>query len=754
MQREGGNGVGTTCPYATHVCARSAVVSDRMSVRAAVLRLHLEKFFMYSLATWRLRLPPGRPGARRYVSGRRVFFMRKDSERRCGLGSYSHGSSGTPSPPPETLDFNTGFAHFFARLEQLEFTRAGQAALRLPCARRLAAALRDLCTCESLYFSLAHLNHHTLEKRLDSTARELEACLSMPAPLGLQTSWAMFVASPPPRRASIALADADPRDTSERREPTRSRMVVVAEGPSHSAEPTALAAEGGGPVPCLLMAGHVLHAALVATLECRPPNEWQAALKAAAQQSASLEQMSPQFPRRPTPPGTPDLSEASLPLTFTAAQRGALSDTVELLRLRRAMLPIYSELLNAQRLRDTNTKAVLSLQQLADRVKALRLSRAAAIGAPLLAGMRELTLVEMGTLEPLLRAHALLPELMLRDTLLHLAVARQQLSTLKVRWAAVDAASRQVAPPSPFNFALSGLGSSLAAAHGVGRTPLESEPHLHFFLRSFAARLTDKANFYLRNALSAHRMPPAPAGASHHPDGASAAECGLGTPIPGVVASSGSNANMGAASTPLSAAPPKAAAESSLDFAAMIDSFVAKQSPLLAAVLAKPTGLHLVSDAVRGTYSRRPEEAPVGDTPRHASGSASGVPQPWPTLFVAPRNANADTMLRALWPTVAALLEKHAKTLRSPGMPVHSVVSVDELNGAEHSFWLQHTDERVVVLLAFAGKKRTDDAGASTLLQTLDQGLRHDKLIEGSLREEQQPGSTAWWRLLLGGRRA
>ena len=69
----------------------------------------------------------------------------------------------------------------FRLLESLDFERAEVASQQLSCAKRLALALRSLCTCESLYFSLSGQVH--LERRLDATARELEACLSMPAPL-------------------------------------------------------------------------------------------------------------------------------------------------------------------------------------------------------------------------------------------------------------------------------------------------------------------------------------------------------------------------------------------------------------------------------------------------------------------------------------------------------------------------------------------------------------------------------------------
>ena len=47
----------------------------------------------------------------------------------------------------------------------------------------------------------------------------------------------------------------------------------------------------------------------------------------------------------------------------------------------------------------------IGVKQLADRVHELGAHRAAALGAPLLAGLRELALAELGSLEPLLRAH-------------------------------------------------------------------------------------------------------------------------------------------------------------------------------------------------------------------------------------------------------------------------------------------------------------------------------------------------------------
>ena len=76
--------------------------------------------------------------------------------------------------------FGAELSALFARLEVFDFFRAEQAAQRLRCSRRLSVALSQLVSCESLY---ASMSFEGLERRLDLTAKELEACLSLPAPL-------------------------------------------------------------------------------------------------------------------------------------------------------------------------------------------------------------------------------------------------------------------------------------------------------------------------------------------------------------------------------------------------------------------------------------------------------------------------------------------------------------------------------------------------------------------------------------------
>ena len=76
-------------------------------------------------------------------------------------------------------------------------------------------------------------------------------------------------------------------------------------------------------------------------------------------------------------------------------------------------------------------------------------------------------------------------------------------------------------------------------------------------------------------------------------------------------------------------------------------------------------------------------------------------------------------------------------------LPVHASLPVKELNEAEHTFWLLHTDERVLILVVFGGRKRQNDANVSSFLQALSGGLNPDKLVESSLRESQQASAGA-----------
>ena len=68
--------------------------------------------------------------------------------------------------------------------------------------------------------------------------------------------------------------------------------------------------------------------------------------------------------------------------------------------------------------------------------------------------------------------------------------------------------------------------------------------------------------------------------------------------------------------------------------------------------------------------------------------------------------------------------------------------------GTTHSFWLLPLDERVVLVLAFAGTRSATDAATNALLRALAAGVSYQKVIEGSLRDSQQV-STGWWGALL-----
>ena len=120
--------------------------------------------------------------------------------------------------------FAVALVAYFAHLEVLDFSRAALAATRLPCARSLARALADLATCESLYFSMAHLTSlAALERRLDATARELEVCLSLPAPLVMPsaTSWSKkwWTSAPGPSRGVSLTGEPAESPTTEVRVP-------------------------------------------------------------------------------------------------------------------------------------------------------------------------------------------------------------------------------------------------------------------------------------------------------------------------------------------------------------------------------------------------------------------------------------------------------------------------------------------------------------------------------------------------------
>ena len=328
------------------------------------------------------------------------------------------------------------------------------------------------------------------------------------------------------------------------------------------------------------------------------------------------------------------------------------------------------------------------------------------------------------------------------------------------------------------------------------------EPHLHYFLRMFSARLTDKAHFYLHATLEA-LLPTTAAGlptrhssnamASHGVGALSGSSEHSAAACDNILDSSSGDHSMESTVGTLPSAVPVASTHGAspseaylVDYAALVESFVSKSGALLVAAVFKPDGLNQVKDGGNGSaccyYTRRAEEVPLHEAsstsppttspilsrpPDTAATSLSTIassnantsatsaasaaasattsakePSEWPALFLSPRSANARTLLRAVWPTVMGLREERQALLRGQ-LPVHASLPVKELNEAEHTFWLLHTDERVLILVVFGGRKRQNDANVSSFLQALSGGLNPDKLVESSLRESQQASAGA-----------
>ena len=347
----------------------------------------------------------------------------------------------------------------FTLLEAWEFRRAGLLAQRLRCARRLAAALASVCTCEYLYSAM---KFDGLARRLDVTAKELEACLALPAPLAPPAVGAWPFAQQPPG------GDAD------------------------------------GPRPADWF-GEVF----TSVVTCRMPDLSAGAGTPGSPTDLRQITLASETPSPPAPRGADEADGAAHGVAdyrLSAAQRGALSDTVELLRLRRAMLPVYTELLSTPA-HPSPGEAAPQGTKLADRASELRTSRAARLGAALLSGLREVVMVELGALEPLLRAFALLPDANMRDSLVSLSVAKIELAKLRsparlaararARALVADAggAGGQGESPSPF--------SGLAARFGSWKSssvPSTDEPRLLEFLRLLANTLGAKANLHVAAA--------------------------------------------------------------------------------------------------------------------------------------------------------------------------------------------------------------------------------------------------------------
>ena len=611
-------------------------------------------------------------------------------------------------------------ASFFQCLESFDYERGRDIAQQLPVPRRLQMALAHACTCETFYHSMTSLHHPTaLERRLESTARELE----------------FFLSSLPARTTSIGWSGSDSGaiDVLDASSPPQIRSDVVA---APHLSKNSLSAAGDPPQrrpPNDLE--RFFASVFGAVITCRSPAEWPSAMaegqapsvdaRPLPQEGEPQQQQQQQQPQRRQQQQQQQLTGGggnTRDSALIASDRDALSDVVELLRLRKAMLPVYGELISSSH--SASASHELRVQRLADLVTHLRSSRASTLRAPLIEGIRELTLLELAALAPLLRAHALLPHAQLRDALVALTVARHELQKLRLR-------ATGTLPENTTGFNLPFVGN-VGQRNAPSATP---EPNLHLFLRTLCVRLTDKALLFL------HR----PLGSFIAQDGDEQAP---------VQASDGGASNGAAAE----------GTETDLD--KLVASVMAKHSgTALAAVLLDETGLHLSSPPGKGfVYSRNANEAPVVAAGYAPDSMIAGAPtsvtaaetppvasqKPWPALYLAPHGSNSETLLRTLWPTVASLLrERRSQNKSLPS--VHAfTASIAELDGTEYTFWLLPLDRRVLALVACAGgnKRLANDATITELLHTLAARFAPGKLVEGSLPEHQRP-TTSWWGGLL-----
>ena len=209
---------------------------------------------------------------------------------------------------------SSAFEEFFSLLSGLHHEQASRAAQKLPCARSLQLALQQLVTCEALYLSMFSFatRRSSLERRLDRTARDLEACLSHGVALPPRTATPWAPRFDGAQRIGTPWA---PRFDSG------VQQVQVRQSTS-----------------CLDMVGMVVESVVMSILTCQPlpwPPPW-LALKGVDQSGAGTVAL-PSTSRSPStalaaPGRTAEAAEVARPpldeeSTLSAAQRGALSDT-------------------------------------------------------------------------------------------------------------------------------------------------------------------------------------------------------------------------------------------------------------------------------------------------------------------------------------------------------------------------------------------------------------------------------------------
>ena len=297
----------------------------------------------------------------------------------------------------------------------------------------------------------------------------------------------------------------------------------------------------------------------------------------------------------------------------------ALKDSVQLLRLRKAMLQVYTRMQSGM--------SAEGFSHLADHVGELREAQAARLSAPLLRRVRAAALVELGAMQQLLLAQAMVPVCRARESLLAIAIAHTELSRLST-------AERDEARERALLVAAntSSLGSGLGSRTGpqlAATTKASPEPALFRFLRRLCASLAAKSALYFQGL--------------------------LGAPVPGAsilpVATGAGRAMLAVSSLPTT------------DYAQLIGTFAQRSGALLAGLLFQAKGLHLRT-AGGAVYTCCEDEAKLwagtSVTAGKSQASASSESTPWPVLFMQPQSAP----LPQLWPCIKRLISERQAQLQ------------------------------------------------------------------------------------------
>ncbi|KAL1510816.1 hypothetical protein AB1Y20_007100 [Prymnesium parvum] len=143
-------------------------------------------------------------------------------------------------------------------------------------------------------------------------------------------------------------------------------------------------------------------------------------------------------------------------------------------------------------------------------------------------------------------------------------------------------------------------------------------------------------------------------------------------------------------------------------YARRLAAFALSSAPLMAALLFHPKGLHVRTAAGGGVYTCHEAEARLWGGGGGGGGGGEGAP--WPVLCLEP----AGAPLPQLWPTLKRLMAERQTLLHLSDayVPPLAVPAVGEC-----TFWLATYDPRVVLVLAFAGRRRANDRAVLEFLR-------------------------------------